>query len=305
MVIYGLRTPDVDAWVLRDDTWVSFATGNTREHNPEPPATPTMLIGGALSNDPSYIDGYNADCGPIRCMREYDNGLSATFASYTPWAAYNQTNQMATAFSFKLDHANMAAGQYDTRIETFVDSWPDGHPGYLIIDNEPDQNSKGLNPATFRAAVEHVHALIGAEPKPGVTLGIALMQYTFRPALNSPTAGSQWLPDVDQLDVDIHCYGNTWRSPLETMLSLFLPQINQRGWTWGIGETNCQEDPNNASAKADWFTNCADYAAANGAKYWLPFDTGVGGSAAVRTSPQATAAVKAIAEKYDAGPQGG
>ena len=287
--------------VYQNGSWRPVSDGGG-----EPPVERTMLVGGAFRPFPGpEFDDYNSDCGPVRCVRRYDNrqGVPVRFSDRDDFT-YIRNNDMGLAFSFKYDHSQLANGQWDNRIVNFVSTWPSDVPGWLLIDNEPDQNSKGLNPATFRAAVEHLHSVLGAHPRPNVKLGIALMQWTFREQLNDDTAGVEWLPNVDELFVDIHCYGRHQRLSPQRYLGTFMQRMAERPlWTWGVGEVNCYEDDNDVNAKADWFTTNADWCYDHGSEFWLPFDVVQDISYGVRTSPQATAAMKAISTKYDAGPQ--
>lgn len=294
-----------ETWLSTETEWIRLEDGFTIPVGGEPDPEQTMLIGAALFDDPAYIEGYNAECGPIRCTREYDSrkGLPNSILDLD-FGRYNYNHRIATAFSFKRDHAMLAAGGYDDQINTFIANWPDGYPGYLLIDNEPDQGKKGLDPATFCAAVEHILGVFGYQPRPEITMGIALMQWTFRPELE-PNAGVEWLPDVPELNVDIHLYGRDKHTPANEELAPFMRHINARGWTWGMGETNAAEKDGVPDGKADWFRSTANFCYANGAHYWLPFDVEVGPvSGPVRTSQQVIDALKDIAEKYDSGPQG-
>jgi hypothetical protein len=272
---------------------------------PDPEPARRMLIGAAMgikSRGEAYVDRYDVECGPLGCTREYDGGLTGT-AGTQRGVRHNVTRGRQTVLSVKpggesnATYEAIARGEWDARIQAYLDGWPAGMGGWFLIGNEPDQNKKNIDPAPFCAAVEHLAAVLTMPP--GVRLGVALMEWSWH-AKNPRRLGAQWFPDVDSLHVEIHGYGrDTYPAP-DAMFGEFLADLPAR-YTWGLGETNAFEDASNPDRKGRWLTALADWCQENGAEYFCMFDVLTGADAEhhiSRSSPQTTAAVKQIAVKH-------
>jgi len=296
-------------WLREDQQWRNLATGAS---TPADDTGHRMQIGAALGltlpgRGTSYGIQYDADVGPITVVRTYDSGLSGN----GPTGADTVATPLAVDRGWDIflsikpggestaTYNSIAAGDWDTQVQNYVNAWPAGVGGYLSIGNEPDQNSKDVDPAAFCAAVEHLAGVLVLPP--GVRLAVSLMTWSWYPSNPRPYA-AQWLPDVPGLHISVHGYGrDNWDHP-SGAFGRVVSTIPE-GYTWGIGEINAHEHPTDPNRKAQWFLTTSQWAYDNGALHYLIFDTGTGPISGehniTRSSPEATAAAKLIAETYN------
>lgn len=273
-------------------------------------ASRPMIFGAATTNNQQDFNALNTAWGPIRMSREYDSGGGFKAVNNYSWYNFVTNNFKYLLFSAdesNTDYPNIAAGQFDSKIQTMVNSVknllvPAGIKGVISLGNEPNA-SKGIDPSNYRAAIEHVIDTFGDEPAPGWVWGVSFSNYNVWGG--GRTDGELWLPrrDNKKFAVSTHCYGSDhWTSHNSQIGQSFVPAMNKVGrrdnWVWGIGETSAKEHSTNPDKKGTWMRDYADYVASQGGSWYLPFDTNVGGSADVGSSPTTTAYVKAIAEKY-------
>lgn len=272
--------------------------------SPEEPRTYEMIFGGATVNNQADFDKLNDSWGPIRMSREYDWGTGCRLVNNYAWYEFVKRNFKYLAFSWDEPYGQIAAGQHDGKIEAMLNSLPTALPGVkgtILLGNEPNKPSKGVDPSSWRAAMEHLLDTFGDEPAPGFHWGIAFTNYVSWG--QGRTDGEAWLPRRPDMRfvMETHVYGSTHYADPASALRTFLPAVRRRpAWLWGIGETSAQEHSSNPDKKGQWLANFADYTAQEGGIYFLPFDTNVGGSADVGTTPRTAYLVKQAAERYAA-----
>lgn len=265
---------------------------------PTPTGSYPLIFGAATTNNQTEFDARNSAWGPIRMSREYDSGTGARPVNQYAWYAFVKKNFKYLTFSFDEDYAGIANGNFDAQIKAMLNSFPQylpGVQGVLCLGNEPNAKSE-INPTTYRAALEYCMDRFGPTPIPGFLWGVAFSNYNVWGG--GRTVGENWLPRRPEMPffVETHCYGRTDYTPPESMIGrTFIPAVRKRPkWHWGIGEISAQE----SDKKGPWLAGFADYVANNGGSFFLPFDTGVGGSAPIGTSERTKTYVKGIAEKY-------
>lgn len=266
-----------------------------------------LIFGGATTNDQQKFNQINQQWGPIRMSREYDSGGGIRAVQNYSWFNFVKNNFKYLSFSCdegNSDYPRIANGVFDDKIRTMLNSLSNlpGVKGVINLGNEPNAKSKNINPSDWRAAMEHVMDTFGDEPVPGWYWSIAFTNYNAWGG--GSTQGELWLPrrTGSKFCVETHVYGKSdWTLLSSSLGRTFIPAMKRYGrenWIWGIGETSAQENPNNPDTKGNWFKDSADYVSENGGSFYLPFDTGVGGSDEVGSSARTQQLVKQIAIKY-------
>lgn len=278
---------------------------------PTPPTTGRVrrvpVLGGATTNNQTEFNKLNVAWGPIRATREYDGGKGIlpvdqyswfTFAKQFDYVFFSCDEQKSTA-----SYREIADGKHDTKITAMINSVKAKMPnqkGVILLGNEP--NTEAVDPATYRDAVEHCIDKFGDVPAPGFIWGVAFSNFNVWG--KGSTEGEKWLPrrDTKRFCVETHCYGKDSYAPPSDMLGRsFIPAMHKgnrwENWDWEVGEMSAQEDATKTK-KAKWFTDFSNFIQQEKGCAMLPFDTGVGGSAAINTSENSRQAMKTIAERW-------
>lgn len=274
----------------------------------EPPApTPKypMIFGGATSNNDAEFATLNTQWGPIRMSREYDSAKPIlpvdqySWYSFVTRTGFKYLSFSADPQSTEADYKKIPQGAFNADWDKLVASLSvklPGVKGVVLLGNEPNVESKDITAATYRAAIEFLIDRYGYSPAPGWMWGVAFSNYNVWGGGN--TAGAAWLPRRDDgpFMVETHFYGKTtYPDPADALGRTLMPEMAKHPkWVWGLGEMSAQED-STKTKKGAWFKAVGDFALANGCATFLPFDTGVGGSAPINTSEASRLAVKNIA----------
>lgn len=281
--------------------------------DPDPPPPPParsfpLIFGAAVDNTQTVINDRQQAWGPIKMSRDYEVTKGVGDVTRYPWyssilrqlADPTDDNFHYLMFSVDNPFATTAAGTDRDDWEALLESLPirlPGVKGVISVGNETNIES-GVNPETYRAAVEKLMDTFGEQPAPGWMWGTAFSN--FKSWGQGRTEGEQYLPRRPDMlfAVGTHIYGKDDYTPPEDMLGRsFIPAMNRRpNWIWGVTETSAQEDPQH-TRKAAWMTASFNLVLEEGGSMYLPFDTNVGGSADVGSSPQTAAAVKACAQR--------
>lgn len=281
------------------------------EEPPQQRAFP-LIFGAAVDNSQTVINDRQSKWGPIRMSRDYEAQNGVVHVSQYPWwtsvvrqlADPTDDNFKYVAFSVDNPWDQTASGtdkgQWETLLNSLTTHLP-GVKGFISIGNEVNIEGAEADRAAlatkYRAAVEKLIDTFGYEPVPGWCWGTSFSN--FASWGQGRSEGERWLPRREDglFAVSTHVYGKSeYTDPALMIGRTFIPAMKRRpNWIWGIGETSAQEDAGHV-LKAEWFTDLFDLVRAEGGSWFLPFDTNVGGSADVGTSPQTIAAVKALAE---------
>lgn len=269
-----------------------------------PPPSHRMLVGVALADFPDgekEITDYAALMGGLELSRDYDTQLRPGGPGEQPGARIAFKHGLVEAYSIKYPAENtagfaeIASGQHSAAYQAHLDKWPEGKPGFYLYGNEPDQVKKGIDAATWRAAMERLHTDL-TFPE-GVREGIVLMSFTAQQGRIQ-----DWLPNIEgPFHVELHVYGRLTHNSMEQYgMDVAVAAIKARGWTWGIGETNADSQPG-VDNRGDWLAYCADWAYQNGALYWTLFNVNKDQVTRIEGSPNGVAAVQRITSTYAQG----
>jgi hypothetical protein len=280
LVAQATRITDLENEVTRLATEVLRLQALVDKLQPKP----KMLFG---TSAPTGIDELEKAVGArFAVRRSYSSSIPASFAAHD---AAKDVGKRASVASVKLqDWSDNGIVAGLAALQRFGLSWPKDHPGFLIVNHEPEDDGK---PAVQflkwqAAAVKAWH-----EVRPHVPIGGNLMAWTTNPA--SGRKVDEWVcPDWDFLAWDGYAGPNGTKTISET----FGPPlaVNQKyGLRFAIAEYGTQ----NADLRVKWTEGGAGFtAAANGlfCTYWNSTGTGVG----YPWTPDQYPAVKALALEY-------
>jgi hypothetical protein len=202
---------------------------------PMPPTAAQVLWGAAVmpESGESYqqaFDRAQATLGRFQVARTYDNGGGPTAALKRA----SQINVWPQVISFKLDPAQVAAGQNDAELAAF---FADTRVTYWCYYHECDQVGRPFTPAQFVTAWRHIRDL--SKQSPNKNLRAVLILTGFDVVNRFPN----FWPGDDQ--VDVFAVDTYLRKPADTAESVSRDAYQlaqQHGVKFGIGETGVQTD---------------------------------------------------------------
>ena len=194
----------VAAYIAENPNWRLLPGNSTLPGGGNNEWTTTKIILAA-----SDANGANA----YARVRELDLDLANQVGNVIPFAAGNHTysgNSFPATYgasnarddddygwnysvlNVKCDWTDLASGNLDTYITTFVNSIPSGHKVYLLINHEPENDGNPAGAATWCTGQARAANLIAALNDPRCEFAICHMTYTWVPA--SGRTPSDWNP---------------------------------------------------------------------------------------------------------------
>jgi hypothetical protein len=232
---------------------------------------------GAWSRDWTWFD---ANVGPMDVYRGYDSGFR--YATWQQVPRHIAHPGGLNDYSFRLPPAQLAAGQYDAQLRTFIASTPKN----IVLTNhhEPEQeiDAGEYTAAQFRAAsarlnrlVDQQNAIDGGTRKVSVILMISTFTcFKGRNAENYwPTAAKGDGGTVDLISGDVYAAphgtgttvptgyttGTNWKSPATLMRPLVrFAQLHRTDWA--VSELGYLEDVNDRQRKSQALRDAVAYA---------------------------------------------
>jgi len=247
------------------------------------PGTPTtdMLIGAAIgTGTQAQVTSFESTVGQqIHVYRSYDSGFPATWQQ---GAASWHPDRFVSWHSLKPNVANTASGALDTQLETWVGSIPATHRCMLTFQHEPENPSKGINPAQWRTAFRRFYDIVKGI-RPDIQVGPILMGWTYDTASGRDPDGD-WNPGADKVDFygidDYQLYllegagsPTSWdEAPRHTTIRCTqLAASHDR--PIAMGELACGDYQGDFTMKRDWIKAEVDYMVDNNAMAFCYFNT--------------------------------
>lgn len=220
------------------------------------PTSPTKIGGWSQGGNWAAFD---AAVGPLDIYRGYDTGFShATWAQVPPGQRHGSTND----YSFKIPPAQLAAGQWDARLRTFIASTPRN----VVLTNwhepEDDIEAGRFTAAQYRAAQARLNRLVDAQNAAdggGRRVSVILMNATFT-GLKGRNPADYWPTTADGGTVDLisadvynsptgtgsavpvgYTTGANWKSASQLLLPV-LQFAYARRTDWAVSELGVLED---------------------------------------------------------------
>ncbi len=235
---------------------------------------------GAWSRDWVWFD---AAVGPVDVYRGYDSGFNYPTWQDVPRPLAHPGGM--NDYSFQLPPAQVAQGQHDQALRTFITSTP--RNVVLTNHHEPEQEIEAgqFTFAQFRKANARLNSLVdeqnardGGTRKVSVILMISTFTgYKGRNAENYwPTSGKGDGGTVDLISADVYARphatgtpgvpagytdGENWLSPA-TLMRPVLAFARSHGTDWAVSELGFLEDVNNARRRAQALRDAVAYARA-------------------------------------------
>ena len=227
---------------------------------------------------------------PLSMRRIYNpNGFSGTWSQF-------DTATRSHWYSFKGALTTMRDGGFDSAMTTWLNSVPSAHVLYLSWQHEPENPSKGNDPATFRAGAQHFYTHVKSVRPQTIVAMPVYMSWTHNPS--SGRDPLDWYPGNDYTDViGVDTYNTylwpmvgsptVWdyvplsgQTPKMVGLENLVAFANARSKPWAIGEVSSMEHASDSAAvrattnsyKARWITDLYEYSALNGATAVLWFN---------------------------------
>jgi hypothetical protein len=233
-----------------------------------PTAAPGMLVGAAntipSSNESGWTSFEATIAGPQTIRRTYSPESAGIPSSWSATQAASDVGKRASVWSFKPNIIQMGNGSMDTALRNFLLTIPDDHPTFISMWPESDRfvRKDVFTAAQWRAAHTRFAAVLRDLAKPRLWIYLSPTSWLWDPLNTSgPDPADVW-PGDGQVD----CYGqdgygfSLWPDPG----ALFGPGVEEarnRGVSWGIFESGANEHPSDATRKANWMRDVADWAA--------------------------------------------
>lgn len=214
-----------------------------------------------------------AEWGGIRSgiARSYSSGLPST----APPSLQRDYGKRASWHSVKANWPQMAAGEHDATVTSFLNSIPADHELLLTFAHEPENdnplNQEAERSAEWRAASIHFYDLVKSV-RPQTWVGPVMMDWTYNPA--SGRVWERWTLPADKQDFSgldpyqpylfpIIGAPTTWHDYPMSAVSTWQSVCNDLGVPGAIGEIACHEFPGNPGRKAGWIEDSIQHSLDN------------------------------------------
>ncbi|MBA2559608.1 MAG: hypothetical protein H0V07_06900 [Propionibacteriales bacterium] len=227
---------------------------------------------GINANDTAGVEARLAVCGGIGVARVYYTRMLPT-----TWDASKEgaSPQAACQVSFKAEPADVAAGQHDATIVSWVESIPAGWLVYLTFWHEPNDELRDgrFSAQSYRAAWSRLSTLVRRQTRvrDGATVRLVPNFMAYQVGVDGQWS-DDWVPRPNEVDfVSWDIYGNPTGGdglsggypPPQGPVDPCLRASGRLGFaSWGISEFNTPARSWDAdeSARRSWLTDFHAYA---------------------------------------------
>lgn len=207
---------------------------------------------------------------PLR--RSFDNSIEP----FDQCNAHDDVGKRQSVYSTRTgDWSNAAAGAKDDALMGLFNSWPDDHPGKIIVEHEPENDGQADHPEQWTALQEHVRTLVdeaNTSRPAGMKLrfGGCLMGWTANKSDREKweVADGTW----DFLAFDAYSWPNESVKTVESLFDGAVAWCNQLGINFNVSEHGIARDLPNRLA---WILNgriWLDSVGCKWASYWNNYE---------------------------------
>lgn len=260
----------LDTWVVTDAGMRSLGSGATVTGGLGPHKMQIGMCSSPL-DEPSWL-ALESQVGRMGLRRTFSPGLPST----APAKVRQDYGKRTSWHSVKANWVEMANGNHDSTVTSFLNSIPSDHELWLTFYHEPENiyplGEEPARSAEWRAAQHHFYDLVKSV-RPATLVGPILMGWTFDPA--SGRSPANWTVDADKCDfygVDEYnpyyfpMVGNrdTWVSQPTQQMRDFVTLCRQLDVAPAVGEVASSEYYGawSGSRKAEWINQLIDYTVA-------------------------------------------
>lgn len=152
------------------------------------PAGTAMWIGAAAEGNESQSqwESLDSEIGPLRARRSYHSPFNFPSSFQGSRASFDPALGLVTCLSLKPpsnDVAGMINGDYDQQLSDFAASVPSGHPMYLTVQHEPENDFDGSTYVDLHRRCYQVVKNANTE----ILYGYMAMSFQYGPSRNGNT----------------------------------------------------------------------------------------------------------------------
>lgn len=205
-----------------------------------------MWIGAAADGQETQTEweSLDAEIGPLRIRRSFHSTSNFPSDFGSSRAAFDQSLGLVSCLSLKPpgnDVSGMINGDYDTQLSDFAASMPSGHPMYLTVYHEPEDN---MNGATYVGLHQHCYDVVKSANLQ-ILYGYIAMSFQYGPGRNGNTDNlDAYWPGSDACDwLGVDTYSDAAGEVLETKTDFqrWLDMAGPKGVPLLLGEYGVDE----------------------------------------------------------------